>query len=95
MYLGEPVELAATRELFACPRHPYTQALLAAIPVPDPDRPGGRASVAGEVPSVLDPPPGCAFHPRCPRAIERCRAEAPAPRELAGTVVSCHRAEEA
>jgi peptide/nickel transport system ATP-binding protein len=78
MYLGRLVELAPARALYLRPHHPYTQALLAAVPVPDPSRRGQRTVLAGEPPSPLDPPAGCAFHPRCPRAFERCRVEAPA-----------------
>ncbi len=94
MYLGEPVEQAATAELFARPKHPYTRALLGAVPVPDPENPGGRASVAGEVPSALSPPSGCAFHPRCPHAQPRCADEAPELREVDGSLVRCHFAED-
>ena len=94
LYLGRLVELAEGRTLFSKPRHPYTRALLDAVPVPDPLRPGGRLSVSGEVPSALNPPSGCAFHPRCGYAHDRCRSECPPPRTLDGTVVACHRAEE-
>ncbi len=93
MYLGEVVEEAATADLFSRPRHPYTRALLSAIPIADPGNPGGRASVAGEAPSALEPPPACAFHPRCPHAEKRCREEAPELRELGGSRVRCHLAE--
>lgn len=94
MYLGEPVEQAATAELFARPRHPYTRALFSAAPIPDPENPGGRASVSGEVPSALSPPAGCAFHPRCPHAQSRCRNEAPELREMGSSLVRCHFAED-
>ena len=94
MYLGEPVEQAATAELFDSPKHPYTRALLSAAPVADPANPGGRTSVSGEVPSALNPPTGCAFHPRCPHAQDRCRSEAPELREVGGSLVRCHLAEE-
>ncbi|MBN1210311.1 MAG: dipeptide ABC transporter ATP-binding protein [Myxococcaceae bacterium] len=77
MYLGRIVELADAAELYRRPRHPYTQALLSAVPVPDPDHPRKRIILQGDVPSPLSPPPGCAFHPRCPHASERCRREAP------------------
>ena len=84
MYLGRVVELAECDELFDNPLHPYTQALLAAVPVPDPSVEEGRAfrPVAGEVPSPINPPPGCVFHPRCTLAIEQCRRVRPELREL-------------
>jgi len=94
MYLGRIVETAPTGALFAAPRHPYTQALLRAVPRLRPGRRGGDAAVLGELPSPLAPPPGCAFHPRCPWAEGRCRAEVPRLRDLAGALVACHRAEE-
>ncbi len=77
MYLGKIVELADSAELYRRPRHPYTQALLSAVPVPDPDHKKTRIILQGDVPSPLAPPPGCAFHPRCPYAFERCRRETP------------------
>ena len=79
MYLGRIVELAATRELYSHPAHPYTSALLAAIPVPDPVTERARRTTAlpGELPSPAHPPPGCAFHERCPKASARCRSEQP------------------
>jgi peptide/nickel transport system ATP-binding protein len=92
MYLGRIVEYAAADELFANPRHPYTQALLAAAPVPDPviERTRPRTIVKGELPSPLNPPKGCVFHPRCPLATEECRKAVPAERELApGHSVAC------
>ena len=84
MYLGRVVELAACDELFDNPLHPYTKALLAAVPVPDPAVEAERAfqPVRGEVPSPINPPPGCVFHPRCPLAIEQCRRVRPELREL-------------
>ena len=91
MYLGRIVELADKRELFGNPRHPYTESLLAAVPVPDPTIERNRAIVQGDVPSPMNRPSGCHFHTRCPHAIERCRAEAPALVEVApGHLVSCH-----
>jgi peptide/nickel transport system ATP-binding protein/oligopeptide transport system ATP-binding protein len=91
MYLGRIVELADKRELFGDPRHPYTESLLAAVPVPDPAATRDRAVVQGDVPSPMNRPSGCHFHTRCPHAIERCRAEAPALVEVApGHLVSCH-----
>ena len=91
MYLGRIVELAPTAALFAQPAHPYTQALLDAIPVPDPRRRRRRALLRGEVPSPVRPPPGCHFHPRCPIATDRCRVEAPALIQLGGGhSAACH-----
>jgi oligopeptide/dipeptide ABC transporter ATP-binding protein len=79
MYLGRIVEIAETEDLFAHPRHPYTQALLSAVPNPDPDQAddGARIVLSGDVPSPVHPPAGCRFHPRCPRAQERCRIDDP------------------
>ena len=91
MYLGRIVELTDTQTLFAQPRHPYTQALLAAVP--SLDRRGALRTddVVGEVPSASNPPPGCHFHPRCPHATERCRREAPVLLRVAGGHdVACH-----
>ena len=94
MYLGALVELADNAALFGKPRHPYTMALLEAVPVPDPEHAGGRATLAGEVPSALTPPSGCAFHPRCKHARDICKTEPPKPRSLGATTVACHLAEE-
>ncbi len=97
MYLGQIVEMSARDDLYRRPLHPYTRALLAAAPVPDPvrERRRPRLVLAGEVPSPLRPPTGCRFHPRCPLAVDRCRVEPPALRELApGHVVACHLAEQ-
>jgi len=77
MYLGRIVELAPRRDLFGAPLHPYTRSLLAAIPIPDPDRRDDSPIPEGEVASPLNPPPGCRFHPRCPLRIDRCRQEVP------------------
>ena len=91
MYLGRIVELADKASLYARPKHPYTQALLSAIPVPDPDRPRGRVAVRGDAPSALDQPAGCAFHGRCPLAEPRCRTLAPPLVDSgAGHRVACH-----
>ena len=76
--------------LFAAPRHPYTRALLAAVPIPDPALRRERALLAGEVPSPLAPPAGCRFHPRCPFAQERCRQEEPLLIDEAGHATACH-----
>ncbi len=90
MYLGRVVELAATGPLFDSPNHPYTQALLAEVPRIDRKR-RSFVPIKGEIPSPLAPPPGCHFHPRCPQAMARCAAEAPALREIApGRYSACH-----
>jgi oligopeptide/dipeptide ABC transporter ATP-binding protein len=91
MYLGRIVEHTDKATLFTRPLHPYTEALLAAVPVPDPAIKRAKRVVQGDVPSPLRPPPGCHFHTRCPYAEPRCRAEAPALREVApGHHVACH-----
>ena len=90
MYLGRVVESAPAAELFAEPNHPYTQALLAEVPKLERKR-REFAPIKGEIPSPLAPPPGCHFHPRCPRAMERCAREVPALREIApGRLSACH-----
>jgi oligopeptide transport system ATP-binding protein len=95
MYLGRIVELADKTTLYATPRHPYTQALLTAAPRPDPTLPRERILLQGDVPSPLKPPSGCAFHPRCAFARDRCKSESPALRALpGGNTVACHFAEE-
>lgn len=91
MYLGRIVELADCEALFAKPVHPYTEALIAAAPVPDPARARLEVPIEGEVPSPINPPSGCAFHPRCPLAVERCRIEVPPLVPMAdGRAVACH-----
>jgi len=95
MYVGRMVELAETEELFSRPKHPYTAALLSAVPEPDPRTRSQRVVLQGEVANPASPPRGCYFHPRCPYAIEVCRTETPAWQELSpGHFVGCHRAEE-
>jgi oligopeptide/dipeptide ABC transporter ATP-binding protein len=91
MYLGRIVEMGTTEQIFADPQHPYTQALLSAIPVPDPTRRAQRTLLEGDVPSPIDPPAGCHFHNRCPVAEDRCRESYPAmvPRG-AGHGAACH-----
>ena len=94
MYLGKIVEIASRNEIFNKPLHPYTIALLSAIPIPDPTAKRNRILLKGDVPSPLNPPSGCRFHPRCEYAEERCRVEEPALRELRpGHQVACHLAE--
>ncbi|MEZ5631753.1 MAG: ATP-binding cassette domain-containing protein [Burkholderiaceae bacterium] len=93
MYLGRIVELAPKHELFRHPRHPYTRMLLDAIPKMH-DTGRARTPVQGEVPNPLNPPTGCTFHPRCPHANERCRAERPALMQFQGIQVACHAVEE-
>ncbi len=91
MYLGKIVELAKTEELFSNPKHPYTEALMSAVPVPDPDYTLEEIILMGDVPSPVNPPSGCYFHPRCRYAQEICKTEAPAYRDLGGKhFVTCH-----
>jgi oligopeptide/dipeptide ABC transporter ATP-binding protein len=93
MYLGRIMEIADRDALYETPRHPYTQALLDAVPVPDPASEATRrpSRLKGEIPSPLDPPAGCVFHTRCPIATERCRHEVPVLRELKpGHRAACH-----
>jgi oligopeptide/dipeptide ABC transporter ATP-binding protein len=90
MYLGRLVEVADNERLFAKPAHPYTQALINSVPVPDPVVAPGRAPLLGEVPSLLNPPAGCVFHPRCRKADATCADTAPSLRDLGGTRVACH-----
>jgi len=96
MYLGKIVEYAGADTLYKKARHPYTMALISAIPVPDPKRKSRRQVLAGDVPSPIHPPPGCAFHTRCPYTDERCKAEVPELRPVDGdaALAACHRVEE-
>ena len=94
MYLGRVVESGEKRMIFAAPRHPYTRALLASTPRVDAGTRALQSPLRGELPSPLAPPPGCAFHRRCPHAIDRCAAEAPMLTEHEGQLVACHRVDE-
>jgi len=96
MYLGKIVEQASADDIYRAPRHPYTRALLSAIPVPDPRRKSQRIVLEGDVPSPVNPPSGCAFHTRCPLVTDRCRAEEPVLKTIdpgSGHEVACHLAE--
>lgn len=91
MYLGRIVEIAPKRAIFTRPQHPYTEALLDAVPLPKPGARRQRRVLTGDVPSPIDPPPGCHFHTRCPYVEERCRVEAPAMQQVSpGQWVACH-----
>ena len=95
MYVGRMVELAETEALFSAPKHPYTAALLSAVPEPDPRTRSRRIVLQGEVANPAAPPSGCYFHPRCPYAIDVCRDQAPTWQEIApARFVACHRAQE-
>lgn len=95
MYLGKMVEFAETEELFSNPKHPYTEALLSAVPVADPTMAMERIPLEGEIPNPANPPSGCYFHERCRFCIDRCKVEAPEYKEITpGHNVACHRAEE-
>ena len=91
MYLGRIVEIASAHDLYTAPKHPYTEALLSAVPIPDPAVKRRRIVLQGDVPNPVNPPAGCHFHPRCPHVMERCRTQAPLLREIArGRVAACH-----
>jgi oligopeptide/dipeptide ABC transporter ATP-binding protein len=91
MYLGKIVEYTDKRRLFTRPQHPYTEALLSAVPIPNPKLKRDKRILQGDVPSPINPPSGCHFHTRCPYAEERCRVERPVLREIEpGHLVSCH-----
>jgi len=95
MHLGRVVELAPAEEMFANPKHPYTEALMSAVPQPDPDAKMKRIILEGEVPNPANPPSGCHFHPRCPYRTDKCKSESPQLREVAdGHYAACHYAEE-
>jgi len=95
MYVGRIVEMAPTAPLFATPKHPYTEALMSAVPKPDPRLRSQRIVLEGEVADAANPPSGCYFHPRCRYAVDACRTETPRLREIQpGHFVSCHRADE-
>lgn len=90
MYLGEMVELSDKKNLFDRPLHPYTQALVSAIPVVDPDEKKERILLSGDIPSPSSPPQGCKFHPRCRECMDICKTETPRLKEVAGRLVACH-----
>lgn len=91
MYLGKIVEMASYKELFLNPKHPYTQALFSAIPIPDPRMKKTRTLLEGDVPSPRNPPPGCSFHPRCPECFKPCNIDEPVLREMGNDhFVACH-----
>nr|WP_294867944.1 peptide ABC transporter ATP-binding protein [uncultured Pseudogulbenkiania sp.] len=94
MYLGRAVESGSKEQIYSRPLHPYTQALLSATPSIRPEDRHAKIKIVGELPSPLNPPTGCAFHKRCPHAVERCRSEVPSSRPVEGHLVACHRAEE-
>ena len=95
MYVGKLVEMAPTEEIFSNPKHPYTAALMSAVPEPDPRASKERLVLQGEVANPANPPSGCYFNPRCTYAIDVCRTETPLLREISPKrFVSCHRAEE-
>jgi peptide/nickel transport system ATP-binding protein len=95
MYLGKIAEMASSEEIYGNPKHPYTRALLSAIPIPDPQYHKDRIILKGDVPSPISPPTGCYFHPRCPVARENCKSDAPNLRDLSSSGqdrhdASCH-----
>lgn len=94
MYLGKAVEVSEKKKLYEKPLHPYTQALLSATPSITPEKRYKKIKIKGELPSPINPPPGCAFHKRCPHVVERCGVEEPLLREVDGRRVACHLAEQ-
>jgi len=89
IYLGHAVEIGTREAIFSAPQHPYTRALLAATPVADPEAKKERIILKGELPSPFNPPSGCAFHPRCPLVVDRCRTQEPALEDKNGRAVAC------
>jgi len=89
MYLGKVVEYGVTEEIIREPLHPYTQALISAVPAPGSDKPE-RIVLRGDVPSPANPPAGCPFHPRCPKAMAVCREQVPVTRQIGSRQVQCH-----
>jgi dipeptide transport system ATP-binding protein len=90
MYLGTPVEMGSRQTIFSEPRHPYTKSLLSATPVADPMHQKNRTILKGELPSPINPPTGCTFHPRCPEVMGKCSIEAPQRRKVGPSEVACH-----
>jgi oligopeptide/dipeptide ABC transporter ATP-binding protein len=91
MYVGKIVEIAPSNDLYTRPLHPYTVALLSAVPVPDPETRVEKIILQGDVPSPIDPPAGCRFHPRCPHRMDKCKKEVPSLKEIDGIrQVACH-----
>jgi len=92
MYLGKLVEVGVVSGLFKAPLHPYTEALLSATPIPDPERSRSKQRIIlrGDVPSPIDPPPGCRFHTRCPLAVDECKVSEPVLHEVEDRLVACH-----
>jgi oligopeptide/dipeptide ABC transporter ATP-binding protein len=91
MYLGKIVEKAGTREIFRAPLHPYSTILFSAVPIPNPNLTRERLSIKGEIPSPINPPSGCRFHTRCPRAMDICRRVMPELKDVEeGHLVACH-----
>ena len=91
MYLGSLVELASKEQIFANPKHPYTEALLSAVPIPDPDKKMNRIILEGDIPSASNPPKGCKFHTRCPKCMDICKEQAPVWKDYGnGHYTACH-----
>ena len=91
MYLGKIVEITSSEELYKNPLHPYTKGLLHSVPEPDPSKPLGEVELKGDIPSPVNPPSGCSFRTRCPKAFDRCSEEEPEFREYGdGHYVACH-----